>query len=272
MSDPRTTVPTGTMGPAGNPGHPQAVSEDSTSAWARTAWWSGAVSAGAFVLATALVVAQGLDAFGAAPDYVETERGQLADEADFFAALFAHNDGLTAAVVVAETAFAVAFLALIPLLAAAARLSRSRHPAPWLALGFGTVAGTLVAVRSALALVAVPYWQPGWAEVPDEIVVAVGRGLDQQDQAALGMFQAAFAVTAVMLAYLAAACRREAALPVRLTSVCLLGAAALIVLTVLDLVNTPTDTLELVLSGLVGGVIAPLVAAGLGLHLRRLGH
>jgi hypothetical protein len=236
--------------------------------WAGTARVWGLLASAAYLVATAAILAQMLAPWGPEPQYVDGT-DQVRSEAQYFAALFAHQEQSAIWALVAATGLAVAFVCLVPLFAAAAVLARSRGPAVWLALVFGGITSVLVVGYAALSVVPIPFWGTGWDEAAPTVVVAVGRDLAIVQDAEQQIFAGAMATMALSLAHLARACRVEPVLPNRLWPVCAAGAAALTAMIVMDLLDIGSDLASMLLIGATGGLIAPLVAGVLGVRLGR---
>jgi hypothetical protein len=85
------------------------------------------------------------------------------------------------------------------------------------------------------------------------------------------MLNGVLAMTALSLAHLSWACRSEPELPSGLAAVSAVGAIALGIIIGLNIVGFDNEAVNGLLTGITGGIIAPVVSAGLALRLGRTG-
>ncbi len=238
-------------------------------AWGRTARAWGIFAGIAFATATAVFLVEATGLLGSSPDYTPTAAGQLADEAKFFAASFAHQQQVVWDYLLRDGLFFFAYLALIALAIGLREVAGHRRVAPQLAAAFFVVAAIFGCMNAFMTFVQVDYWRSsGWEQVPPAIMVAVGRDVDLMDGLSRWAGLASYAALAIALYYLGRACRSGGVLPGWLGVVAYAGAAILVAMIVVSQVDG-ADALSNLLSLAIGMVVAPIVTIGLGVHIAR---
>ena len=237
--------------------------------WGRAARFWGLLSGVAFAVATLTYLVEALGLIGAAPVYAPSAAGQLHDEAVFLAASFAYRNATLWDYVFRDGLFFVAWLGFLPLLLAANAATGGRRAAVQIGCAFLGAAAIFGALNAVAFFVDVDFWRnTGWAQIPAEIMVAVGRGTQFFDRLSSWCGTAANAALVIALFYLGWAFRSEAALPRRLGLVAWAGAALCAASIVVGQIPD-TEAIWNVLGLVTGVVVAPTLAIGLGLHLAR---
>ena len=236
-------------------------------------WWRGArvwgyLTAAAFLSATLVWAMEALGLLGEAPQHVETSAGRLADEAAWWAGYFDWRHETLWNPLLRNALFIVAYLGTVPLMLALARatgLMAARVAAAY--TGIAAVFGILQAIAF---LGATDYWRDdGWGQVPDEIMVVVGRDTQVLDQLSTWAGLAGFAVLALALGHAAVAIRHAESLPQPLARLAWVGTGLLAAMVVLSVAQVDLGlTLDL-LSLAAGAVFAPVFFVALGRSLGR---
>jgi hypothetical protein len=242
-----------------------AVSEaerEQTSAWGRTAFLAGVISAVGLFLQTALFFLDATGTLPFSPDYHETGAGRGEDLATYYVALFERQHDIVWDVALRDTIGPVAALALMVLALALVRLRGHGRPGPavWgLVFAIGALLKLLsdVVFLSQLAV----YLDSGFTpEFPADIV-AVGRASEAVDALSSYLESVAYLVLAAALLGLAGLLGR------RLSALARVVALALAV-SVLAWVAGWWPVMA-VAEALAGIVLAPALLIGLGRSLAR---
>lgn len=240
-------------------------------AWARIGGISAFTAAIGFLVTTVLYLLDVLDVLDPSPAYVSTSAGQLQDEARFWAAVFEHQHRIVWDVIARDLVGPVAFLALIVVGVALARLLAGDHPARRLMVSFLTVGGVISAIASLLYLGNAEFWRVAWGAIaPDgeTSIVAVGRATTAIDNLTVWPEAFGYLVLALGVFCIGSIGRRDGSgLPKRLGTLAYAAAAGLVALSAATMLDT--DTPRSALSFAVGAVLAPWVCIWLGLVLRR---
>jgi hypothetical protein len=241
------------------------ASEDAVRAWRRVGRAAGYVAAASLLAGTVLFLLDALNALGAGPDFHDTGR-PLQDEAQFWVAVFAHQHHILWDVMLRDTLFPLAFVALIVLMLAVRALAPTGRPEGQLLIGFFLVGGVISALNDLIYLAGTDYWrETGWKPVPPERMVAVGRDTQALNALTRWPEAAGFLVLAAGLVCLGLLCRQHAALPSALALAAFLEALLLVGIAVAGVAES--DTAYNIFSLLTGAVLGPLVAGWLGWHL-----
>jgi hypothetical protein len=226
---------------------------------------AGYVSAGALLLGTILFLLDATDALGA-NNYTPGGLSQIQDEAGYWVAQFAHQRDILWDIILRDTLFPLAFMALIVLSLAVRAVVDARRPATQLMVAFFLVGGTISILNDLIFLGATDYWRvTGWSTVVPTKMVAIGRSEEAIESLTRWPEAAGFVILAGALVCLGKLCRSEAALPSRLAIVAYVEAALLVGIALAGVMET--DTPYNVFSLLTGALIGPLLAFWLGHHL-----
>jgi hypothetical protein len=236
--------------------------------WARIGQVAGYVAGGGFFLGTLLFLADASDVLASSPQFQATPAGLLQDDANYFAAFFAHQHQILWDIALRDGLFPLAYLALVVLAVALTSLVDARRPDARLMTLFFLVGGIWASLDALTYLGNLTYWAiSGWSSNPAAAMVAVGRASEAIGNETQYFQVAGFVALAAGLLCLGHLCRTWRDLPsrlgilARLEAFALLGAAAASALS--------ADVVYNVLSLVVGVVLAPAVAIWLGLSLSR---
>jgi hypothetical protein len=238
-------------------------------AWGQVGRASGYLAAGALLAGTILFLLDALDALGASPDFHRTGAGALQDEANFWVAVFAHQHHILWDVMLRDTLFPFAFLALIVLVLAVRRVAPTQRPEGELMVAFFVVGGVISMLSDLIYLAGTDFWRAtGWTADPPARMVAVGRSTEALNALTRWPEAAGFVVLAAGLVCLGLLCRTRFELPSALAVVAYVEALLLVGIAIAGVAET--DTPYNVLSLATGAVVGPVVAAWLGWHLGRV--
>jgi len=166
--------------------------------WASVLRAAAYLAAGAFVLTTVLYLLDATDVLRASPVFRQTGRGQVADEATFFAALFNHQHAIWWDIALRDTLGPVAVLSLAGVGLALANL-RGWRPSMQLTVALLSFGAVFVTVNSLLYLGELNYWRfGGWSAHPAAGMVAIGRSAEGIDH--LTVYPEALGYTLVAVA------------------------------------------------------------------------
>ena len=235
--------------------------------WSRAAKGWGLFSGIALAVATVLYLVQTTGLIGLEPTYTATPAGQVQDEATYWVALFAHRRDTLWDYVLRDALFFFAFLGFIPLALAANVATGGRRAAVQIGAAFISLGAVFGALNATATFVDVSWWRAtGWEQVPPPLMAAIGRGTEMIGDLSSWCAIASNATLAVGLVYLGVACLTEPALSRPIAWVALATAVlevAVIVVGQIGGLAVVANSLMLV----VGVVLAPLIAIGLGLRL-----
>jgi hypothetical protein len=239
--------------------------------WATSARAWGLFSGVAIAVATLLFLVEATGLLGSPADYAQTAAGQLKDEAVYWAAFFAYRHDTLWDYALRDGLFFFGFLGLLPLLLAANVATGGRRAMVQIGGAFLAVGALFGAMNALVFFVDMDYWRgTGWETTAPEIMAAVGRDTQIIDGLSGWFGTAAYAALAIGFVSFGRACRSEAALPRRLSLVAFTGAVVLAAMFLLNVAEIDgTAIVYQVLALVVGVVIAPIFAIGLGLHLGR---
>ena len=244
-----------------------ATGTDDVQAWRRVGRFAGYIAASALLVGTVLFLLDALNALGAQPDFHDTGK-PLQDEANFWVAVFAHQHHILWDILVRDTLFPLAFVALIVQMLAVRALAPTTRPEGQLLIVFFLVGGTISALSDLIYLAGTDFWRAtGWTPVPAERMVAVGRDTEALNSLTRWPEAAGFVVVAAGLVCLGLLCRQHASLPSAIGLAAFLEALLLAGVAITGAAET--DTAYNILSLVTGAVVGPLVAGWLGWDLGR---
>jgi hypothetical protein len=187
----------------------------------------------------------------------------LQDDANYFAAFFAHQHQILWDSALRDGLFPLTYLALVVLAAALCSLVDTRRADARLMTLFFLAGGIWASLDALAYLGNLSYWAiSGWSSYPAAAMVAVGRASGAIGNETQYFQVAGFVALAAALLCLGHLCRSRRNLPSRLgvlahvEAIALLGAAGASILS--------SDVAFNVLSLVVGAVLAPVVAIWLG--------
>ena len=242
-------------------------SDDGVKAWRRVGRAAGYVAAAALLAGTVLFLLDALNALGAGPDFRDTGK-PLQDEANFWVAVFAHQHHILCDILLRDTLFPLAFVALIVLVLSVRALAPSVRPEGQLLISFFLVGGTISALSDLIYLAGTDFWRDtGWTPVPAERMVAVGRDTQALNSLTRWPEAAGFVVLAAGLVCLGLLCRQHASLPSAVAIPVFLEALLLVGVAITGAAET--DTAYNIFSLLTGALVGPLVAGWMGWELGR---
>jgi hypothetical protein len=245
---------------------------DDERAWARIGRLAAYVAAIGFLVTTVLYLLDVYDVLDPTPAYAATSAGQVHDEAQFWAAIFAHQHAILWDVIVRDIIGPAAFIALIVVGVALRRLTSGDRPERQLMVTFLGIGGVISAIASLLYLGNAEFWR-----VPTGIItkdgatsmIAVGRATTAINNLTTWPEAFGYVVIALGIACLGALVRHDARLPRRLGTLALITAAALVALGVATAMDA--DGARSILALAVGAVLAPVLCVWLGRMLGRRG-
>ncbi len=236
--------------------------------WAMMARTAGLVAGACLAGQTVLFLLDETGLLAASPDYVETPAGRAADLATYYAAFFAYQHDILWDVAVRDTLGPIAYLALMVLAVSAANVLGPRRVVSQLVVLFFVVGGLLAALSDLMYLTTTTYWrQTGWEATPTADMIAAGRSAEAINALTTYPQYAGFTVLALGLLCVARAARAHLVVGrvVGLLAVAL--AIALVGIVVAEVARL--DTVFQVLALVVGVLLAPAVAIGLGRDIAR---
>jgi hypothetical protein len=245
---------------------------DDDRAWARIGRLAAYVAAIGFLVTTVLYLLDVYDVLDPTPAYAATSAGQVHDEAQFWAAIFAHQHAILWDVIVRDVVGPAAFIALIVVGVALRRLTSGDRPERQLMVTFLGIGGVISAIASLLYLGNAEFWR-----VPTGIVttggqtsmIAVGRATTAINNLTTWPEAFGYLVIALGIACLGALVRHDTRLPRRLGTLALIAAAVLVALAVATAMDA--DGARSILALAVGAVLAPVLCIWLGMTLGRHG-
>jgi hypothetical protein len=218
------------------------------------------------LVGTLLFLADATDLLASSPQFQVTAAGFLQDEANYFAAFFAHQHQILWDIALRDGLFPLAYLALAVLAVAVWSLVETRRADARLMVLFFLVGGIWASLDALTYLANLSYWATsGWFPKPAAAMVAVGRASEAISNETQYFQVAGFVALGAGLVCLGHLCMTWRDLPSRLgllayvEAVALLGAALAAVLSV--------DVAYNILSFVVGAVLAPVVTVWLGISI-----
>lgn len=236
--------------------------------WYRIGQTAGYGTGIGFLIVTALYLLDATGVLGAGPQFHRTAAGPLQDEANFWAAVFAHQHKILWDIIARDTLGPLASVALIVVGLAIRRLAGDR---PWAHLMYALflIGGVVSAINSLLFLGNVEFWRiTGWGHSDPTALVAVGRASVAIDNLTYWPEAFGYVILAGGLASLGKLCRPGDRLPSWLGPLAYLEGLLLLGLAIAEVIHTETafDVLGL----LTGVLIAPALGFALGRHFGRL--
>jgi hypothetical protein len=241
-------------------------------AWARVGRLAAYVAAIGFFVTTVLYLLDVYDVLDPTPTYVQTSAGQLHDEAQFWAAVFAHQHAILWTVIVRDIVGPAAFIALIVVGVALRRVAGGDRPERQLMVTFLGVGGVISAIASLIYLGNVEFWRMSWGgftPAGETSMVAVGRATAAIDNLTTWPEAFGYVVIALGIVSLGALVRHDARLPRRLGTFAYVTAAALVGLAVATALDA--DGARSILALTVGAALAPVLCMWTGRTLGRKG-
>jgi hypothetical protein len=239
-------------------------------AWARVGRLAAYVAAIGFLVTTVLYLLDVYDVLDPTPTYVQTSAGQLHDEAQFWAAIFAHQQAILWDVIVRDIVGPAAFIALIVVGVALRRAAGGDRPEGQLMVTFLGVGGVISAIASLIYLGNVEFWRVSWGgftPAGETSMVAVGRATTAIDNLTTWPEAFGYVVIALGIVSLGALVRHDTRLPRRLGTLAYVTAAVLVGLAVATAMDA--DGARSILALAVGAVLAPTICIWVGLTLGR---
>jgi hypothetical protein len=241
-------------------------------AWARIGRLAAYVAAIGFLVTTVLYLLDVYDVLDPTPTYTATSAGQVHDEAQFWAAVFAHQHAILWDVIVRDLVGPVAFIALIVVGVALRRQTSGDRPERQLMVTFFGVGGLVSVIASLLYLGNVEFWRAPVGVVTtggETSMIAVGRATTAIDNLTTWPEAFGYLVLALALACLGTLARRDGAVPHRLGMFSYATAVVLVALAVATAMDA--DTARSLLALAAGAVFAPVLCVWIGRTLGRSG-
>jgi hypothetical protein len=239
-------------------------------AWARVGRFAAYGAAIGFLVTTVLYLLDAYDVLDPSPAYVATSAGQLHDEAQFWAAVFAHQHAILWDVIVRDVVGPMAYIALIVVAVAFRRLTSGDRPERQLMVTLFGAGGVISVIASLLYLGNVEFWRLPAGPITTDgetSMIAVGRATTAIDRLTTWPEAFGYLVLAVGIVCLGMLVRHDDALPRRLGAFAYLTAAVLVALAVATVMDA--DAARSILALGVGVVLAPVLCSWLGRILGR---
>src|SRR5437016_4968389 len=153
------------------------LDSDDDRSWFRVGRDAGYIAGVGFLVTTVLYLLDAANILGLEATFRRTSAGATQDEANFWAAQFAHMHRILWDVIARDTIGPLAWVALIVLGLAIRRIAGANRPGTQLMALFLLVGGVLQITNSLLYLGDVEFWRiTGWSGHPNPVaMVAVGR-------------------------------------------------------------------------------------------------
>lgn len=238
--------------------------------WAGIGRFAGYFAGGALLLGTVLYLLDSTNALGA-NNFKQIGPTSTRTEAAYWVAEFAYRHHILWDIIIRDTLFSLAFVALIVLSLAVRAFVPAQLPNGQLMVAFFLVGGVISILNDLFYLSATDYWRlTGWSHVPAVSMLAAGRSEEAIVALTRWPEAAGFIVLAAALVCLGNLCRSQVALPDRLALAVYIEAGLLVGVAVTG-VSLQTPTAYNIFSLVTGAIVGPLVAVWLGHHLGRTG-
>ena len=245
---------------------------DEDRAWGRVGRLAAYGAAIGFLVTTVLFLLDVYDVLDPSPTYTATSAGQVHDEAQFWAAVFAHQHAILWDVIVRDVVGPMAYIALIVVAVAFRRLTSGDRPERQLMVTFFGVGGVISAIASLLYLGDVEFWRVPVGVITtggETSMIAVGRATTAINNLTTWPEAFGYLVLALGLVCLGTLVRRDSRMPHRLGTFAFVTAVVLLALAVTTAMDT--DSARSILALAVGAVLAPALCVWLGRTLGRAG-
>jgi len=238
--------------------------------WAHVGRAAGYLAGVAFLAGTVLFLLDATHILAADPVYHATSAGPVQDEANWWVAYFARQHHVLWDIMLRDTLFPLAFVALMVVGLAIRRASIDDRPEAHLLPTFLVVGGLTALLSDLLYLGASDYWRAtGWTPTPATTMVAIGRSSSAIESLTRWPEAAGFVVLAAGLVCIGrlAGDATNGVLPNGIRRVAYLEAALLVGIAIAG--TARSDAAYNLLSLATGAVVGPILAIWLGASLGR---